>query len=270
MSQAKSGTPWSVIVLVVLVVIISVYSYFRKDDAGEGKLGFVSSQDFDTRVKDYIIGHPEVIIEALKNYHNTNKENQQQDSSEVIKKSRDRIQNDPASPVFGNKNGDITVTEFFDYHCGYCKQARAAVMQLIKEDPNVRFVFKELPILGPDSEIAAKVALAAHKLDPKKYLDVYSVLMSKDVRGKDEIIAEVVALGYSKSDIEKTMEDKDIIAAINKNRGLASELRIQGTPAFIVGETIIPGAVNYPDLKRIVDQERRKQKSQKSPKPEAK
>jgi protein-disulfide isomerase len=163
--------------------------------------------------------------------------------------------NDPNSPVSGNLNGDVTVVEFFDYRCGYCKRVAPAVTQLQQDDPNVRVVYKDFPILGEASEVAARAALAS-KVQGKHVAFHESLLASQNELTQETIFMIAAEVGLDIERLKSYMEAPLIQATIERNRMLARELGINGTPGFIVGNELVPGALDLKDLKNLVRQVR--------------
>lgn len=167
-----------------------------------------------------------------------------------------KLLDDPASPQIGNPQGDVTVYEFFDYNCPYCKRVAADVMRLIEDDANLRVVFKEYPIISEDSELAAKAALAAHKQG--KYVQMHEALMKHRGKFTREVIAETARrIGADPQAILSEMTAPDIDAQITRNLALATLLGVRGTPNFLIGSFLIPGAISYEDMKKVIGEARR-------------
>ncbi len=160
---------------------------------------------------------------------------------------------DPGSPVAGNPNGGVTLIEFFDYHCAVCKSALRVVMTVIEEEPDVRLVFKEFPILGRESVVAARAALAANAQDPGKYVPFHIALMSsRGLLTEPRILRLARGVGLDPERLKTAMSKPEILQAIKRNWALADALRIRGTPAFVIGDKVIPGAVSLKTLKRYI------------------
>ncbi len=206
-------------------------------------------------VEKYIITHPEVIELTLQGLQAKREAEKQDQIRTVIATKQDDLLNDPDSPVSGNPKGDVTVVEFFDYRCGYCKRVAAAVTQLQKDDPEVRIVYKDFPILGDASELAARAALAAG-LQNKHLAFHEALLASKHEVNKNELLRIAKEVGLDIQRLEKDMAKPEWEAVIKKNRALASALGITGTPGFIAGTELVPGAVNLDGLKSLVSQAR--------------
>jgi len=172
----------------------------------------------------------------------------------ALKETRQTLLNAPHSFVVGNPSGDVTLVEFFDYNCGYCKQALADMRTLLKADPNLRVVLKDFPVLGPDSVEASRVALAAGKqLQGERLFDYHVKLMDNRGRVNGERALSVAKdLGLDMARLQKDMQGQDVQAALQENMGLADKLSLSGTPAFIIGDQVIPGAVGLAPLKQVV------------------
>ncbi|MBK17888.1 MAG: hypothetical protein CMM52_03495 [Rhodospirillaceae bacterium] len=214
---------------------------------------------FEGVIKDYLLKNPIIIrqaIEALRAQEEAAKKAQAQ---AALKERKEQLYFDKTSPVGGNPKGDVTVVEFFDYNCGYCKRALPAVKALIKKDSNVRVVYKEFAILGPGSITAARAALAAHKQG--KYIEFHNGLMAGQT-DEDSIAALASSLKMDYSKLRKDMNDPKIEEILRNNYHLATALGIGGTPAFVIGERVIPGAVGEAALAQIVKEERAKLKKQ--------
>jgi protein-disulfide isomerase len=166
---------------------------------------------------------------------------------------------DASSPVGGNPAGDVTIVEFFDYNCSYCKRVAPTVKALIKSDPNIRVVYKEFAILGPPSVLAAKAALAAQRQG--KYVPFHGALMSSG-RATDSTIAALAKnLGMDYGKLLKDMKDPAISKTLQRTYRLAGLLGINGTPAFIIGNQLVPGAISADALARMVRAERARLKA---------
>jgi protein-disulfide isomerase len=159
--------------------------------------------------------------------------------------------------VAGNPVGDVTLVEFFDYHCAYCKRALNAVTAVLGEDPGLRIVYKEFPILGPDSVLAARAALASRNQDPSKYLEFHVALMSTRGRLTQPRILEIARdAGFDAERLVADMASPEINTAIERNIELARSLEINGTPTFVIGDQLVPGAVDLDTLRRLIAEAR--------------
>jgi protein-disulfide isomerase len=217
--------------------------------------GEMSQDQFDQRIHDYILAHPEVIMEALQSLDARQREAEAKAAKAALAARADEIFRDPASPVGGNASGDVTMVEFFDYNCPYCRQVAPIMAQAAADDPQLRIVYKEFPILGPDSVFAAKAALAAQRQG--KYAEFHKALYDARTRVNETIVLRIAAeLGLDVPRLKTDMQLPDIQAAIDKNAQLAQALKISGTPGFVVGDQIFPGATDLATMKKLIDHAR--------------
>lgn len=204
-------------------------------------------------VREYLMENPEVLIEALQAYEARMAEDQQKQQQAVLAQRKEQLERDPTSPVGGAPDGDVTLVEFTDYRCGYCKKVFPAVHDLLKADGGIRYVVKELPILGPESVVAARAALAVWRSTPAKYMPFHAALMTARGSLDETRILEIAAeVGIDSKALMTAMRDPEIAAILGKNRELAQALNINGTPAFVIGGHLIPGAVEADTLRQLV------------------
>lgn len=208
-------------------------------------------------VREYLLQNPEIIVEAIEALEARQKQATQAGQRNAVAAHKEQLLRDRDTPVLGNPSGDVTLVEFFDYRCPYCKQVAPALTQLLKEDRNLRLVMKELPILGPDSVLAARAALAAHAQG--KYEAMHMALLRH--RGTyDETVIQKIAkeVGLDGARLKTDMEKPEIAAMIDRNRTLARALAVTGTPAFIIGDQVLPGAADLDTLRLVVETERKR------------
>ena len=199
----------------------------------------------------------EIIVEALETYKRRADEAKQDAVRKTISQRKKSIQNDPDSPVGGNPNGDVTIVEFFDYRCGVCKRVHDTVAELIKSDSNLRRVYKEWPILGPESIFASRAALASRAQG--KYLAFHDALMEhRGALTPEQIMRIAGSIGIDTKRLRADMKATGIDAIIRRNYELAEALNINGTPSFIIGDQLIPGAADLESLKSFVRKARTK------------
>ncbi|WP_420409104.1 DsbA family protein [Hoeflea sp.] len=195
-------------------------------------------------VRDYILSNPEVLEEAQQVLQARREEESRQLAMASIENNRDAIFNAPEDMVIGNPEGDITLVEFFDYNCGYCKRAMDDVVEIIETDPNVKVVLKEFPILGPDSVAAHQVSMAFRKLAPEQYGDYHMALLGADVRASEAVAIELAKeYGVEEEALREAMNDPAIEESIRLSYQLADTLGISGTPSFVLGDETVFGAV---------------------------
>jgi protein-disulfide isomerase len=209
-------------------------------------------------VRDYLLEHPEVLVEALHAYDQQQQALEVQRQREALIAEAETLTNDPDAPVMGNPEGDVTLVEFFDYRCPYCKRMTDIMAQLMDEDPKLRVVMKEFPILSQESVVAAKAALAALRQD--KYKSFHFALMENGGGfTEDEIMAVAGSVGLDEARLRADMQDPEIEAALRRNHATAEKIGITGTPAFIVGDTLLPGALTLEQLRSVIADARAKQ-----------
>lgn len=209
----------------------------------------VSRDAIEKTVRDYLIKNPEIIAEAQHALEIKQAEAEKAHIADIIASNKDRLYDPEHDVVFGNPDADVTVIEFFDYNCGYCKRALPDMQAILKNDPNVRFVMKEFPILGPDSMRSHLVAQAFKSMMPEKYAEFHDLLLSKSERATEaSAIADAVALGADEKQLRDKMQDPAIRSAFENTYQLASQLNITGTPSYIIGSELIPGAVGAAEL----------------------
>ena len=227
-------------------------------DDSKAKQSFTPGQEEAIRklVKDYLIKNPEVLVEAMQKLREKQQAAERQRLKRALVALRSDIYENPESPVAGNPKGDVTIVEFFDYQCGYCKSVVDRLLKTVKDDGNVRLVFKEFPILGAQSVFAAKAALAARKQG--KYNEFHEALMRlKGGINHDSVFAVAKSVGIDTKQLAKDMTDPALDKVIQKNFAIARALRINGTPAFIIGDQLVPGAVNEQNLKAFIERARK-------------
>ncbi|MFD1197342.1 DsbA family protein [Brucella gallinifaecis] len=209
----------------------------------------MSQQDVETIVRNYLLQNPEIMIDVQTALETKQAEAAQEEVKKVLASSQNQLFNPAYDSVFGNPDGDVTVYEFFDYNCGYCKRALPDMQTILKHDPNVRFVLKELPILGPDSMRAHIVAQAFKALMPEKYAAYHEALLGASSRAtEDSAIADAVKLGADEAKLREKMKDPAITNAFQETYQLAQKLNITGTPSYIIGNDLVPGAIGAEGL----------------------
>jgi protein-disulfide isomerase len=208
-------------------------------------------------IHDYLTNNPELMLDLLQAAQDKLKGESRDKAAAALVDRRRELLDDPDSPVAGNPKGDVSLVEFFDYRCPYCKQVEPALEALLAKDKQLRFVYKELPVLGPDSITAARAALAARKQG--KYDAMHRALMM--VKGQiDEAAVTKVAssVGLDVERLKADMAALEVDRALKANLKLAEALDIHGTPGFVIGDEIVPGAVSLDELKRLIEAARRK------------
>ncbi len=233
---------WSVLLLAAMPVVAE-QTMSPADPAWQ--------QSVEKVVEQYLRAHPEVIEQSLQALEAKREAEEKARQKAALASRQQELLNDPISPVSGNLKGDIALIEFFDYRCGYCKRAADAVTQIQKDDPRVRVVYKDLPILGEASELAAKAALAS-RAQGKHQAFHEALLASKNEMTKEEVLSIAKSVGLDLRRLETDMANPEWQQVIDKNRALARDLGITGTPGFIVGTELVPGALDLNGLKDLI------------------
>lgn len=216
---------------------------------GEASGGAASDEQIETVVKRVIADNPQLLMDSLQSLQRKNAEKQAEMAKGGLKKYQDELKNDENTPFVGPKDAAISVIQFYDYHCGYCKKAAPVIRKLVDNHKEVKVIFKEFPILSPDSRSAARAALAVSKLDSAKYYEFHQLLMENQGGYSDDKLKDLAEkVGIKGDALLKEMKEDWIEAELKKVGELAGKLGIQGTPAIIVGDELIPGYMEYDAL----------------------
>jgi len=209
-------------------------------------------------VRSYILEHPEIILEAVKVLETKQQAAAQAGREGTIDAQWEVLTQASSSPVLGNPEGDVVVVEFFDYNCGYCRHMTADLFDLVEQDGQIRYVLKELPIFGEASRFAAKAALAADRQG--MYGEYHYALMTADQK-IDQAAALAIAaqVGLDVAQLKVDMLDPALDAELDQNFALANALKVEGTPAMLIGREFVPGARSKDDLALLVDRARQAQ-----------
>jgi protein-disulfide isomerase len=211
--------------------------------------------DIETIVRNYLIAHPEVLEEAMAELNKRQAAADAEKHEASIASNAEAIFNSPRGVALGNKDGDVTFVEFFDYNCGYCKRAMADMLDLMKSDPKLKVVLKEFPVLSPGSVEAAQVAVAVRMQDPtgKKYLDFHQKLLGgRGPADKAHAMAAAKEAGLDMAKIEKDLANPEVKATIEENFKLAEAMGMNGTPSYVIGKQVVVGAVGLDSLKEKI------------------
>lgn len=215
--------------------------------------GFTDAQrkEIGAIVREYLIANPDVLQEAAAEFEKRANAAQADRSRAAVAQHSEMIFNSPRGVTLGNKSGDVTFVEFFDYNCGYCKRAMEDMLALMKNDPKLKVVLKEFPVLGPSSIEAAQVAIAVRMQDPsgKKYLDFHQKLLGgRGQADKARAMAAAREAGLDVLRIEKDMASAEVKATLEESFKLAEALAMNGTPSYVIGNEVVIGAVGLPAL----------------------
>jgi protein-disulfide isomerase len=208
--------------------------------------------------------NPLILRDAFEALRDLDQRDREGAARAAIAQHGDALFRDPADPVRGNPNGTVTLVEFFDVRCPYCKQLHGVMNELVRRNPDVRVVLKDLPVLGPNSVLGARALLAAQRQG--RYEALHAALMRLREDPTEAVLRrEAERAGIDWARLRREMDDPAIQARLSANRRLAEALRIEGTPALVVGETLIPGAVDLATLERLVGEQREQQARREPP-----
>jgi protein-disulfide isomerase len=212
----------------------------------------LSKSEIEQIVKDYLMQHPDVIMDSVRQYQERQRADLALKAKQSLTSRRADLLQDPSSPASRPLAAkQVNIIEFFDYRCGYCKKVEPTLEKVLAANPEVRIVYKEFPILGPESTVAAKAALAS--VNQGKYEKFHSALMLSQTittASIDDIAAKV---GLDLAKLKTDMASPQIEAQINKNMDLAKALDVGATPTFVVGSDVVPGAMDADALQKMID-----------------
>ncbi len=213
----------------------------------------------EERVKELVLEaireNPSIVFEAAMLMRQQQEEANQAALTSVLERNREILLNDPNAPVLGNPDGDVTVVEFFDYNCPYCRRVKPSVEALLEQDKNVRLVYREWPILGEGSVFAARAALASR--EQGKYEEFHWALMGMHGRAEEPSVMRIAEeVGLDLNRLRQDMESKEIDEHFATSVRLTKELGISGTPGFVIGDAVVPGVVEADQLILLTRQAR--------------
>jgi protein-disulfide isomerase len=203
-------------------------------------------------IRDYLLKNPEVLQDAMAELEKRQAVAEAEKSKAAVKNNAQALFDSSHQVVVGNPQGDVTLVEFFDYNCGYCKRALADMMELIKDDGKLRVVLKEFPVLGPGSVEAAQVAVAVRMQDKsgKKYLDFHQRLLGgRGQADRAKALAAAKEAGFDMARLERDLASPEVKATLDESMKLADQLGVNGTPSYVVGNDLVIGAVGAAALK---------------------
>ena len=208
-------------------------------------------------VREYLVNNPEVLVEALQIYQERQRTAAAEQQRLAVQAQQELLLNDEDSPEVGNPDGDVVVVEFFDYRCGYCRSVAGKLREAVKQDGGIRLIMKEFPILSTESRMAARAALAAARQD--LYEEFHFALMQTPGQVNEAYVLKVAeSVGLDVDQLKADMKDPEINVALRRTYDLARELSINGTPAFVIGDQVIPGAIDMDTLRGLVAEQRSK------------
>ena len=253
------GTGLAVVVIVALVALALVYPISGDRDGvivtevprTGTAFSEVERDEIRNTVREYLIENPTVIVEALEALQERQQLSEQQASQGALTANKDSLLNDRRDPSIGSPDATVTVVEFFDYQCPYCKRMADDLVELAAEDSDLRIVFKEFPVFGDGSTLAARAALAADKQG--KYTEFHLALMSLPGAPSENTITRLAdRYGLDNERLRRDMASDEIEAAIQANYRLGQQIGVRGTPAFVIGGQLIPGAMSLDAMRDLI------------------
>ncbi len=243
--------------LVAVGALVAASATAPHPGAGAGTAPSADRTALGKSIREYLLANPEVLVEAMQELERRQDSQRDAVALKGVQENQAELFRDPDSPIGGNPNGNVVVVDFNDYQCPYCKRAHQAVKSVLAADGNVKIVYKDLPILGEASKIAALAALASTRQG--KHQALHDALMENSGKlDRDRIFEIAVSVGLDRAQLEKDMQDPKLKQIIDRNLALASALGVRGTPAFVIGNQFVPGAVDADTLKRMISDARAK------------
>lgn len=247
------GTERIVVAAVAGIALgLSVFAVLRPAPAPEA----MDAETFGAQVKTYLMENPQVLFEAAAGYEQQEMEKAQAKLQAAVAENKDRIPELPGQFYAGNPDAEITIVEFFDYHCGYCKAAMPTLFDLVKENEDVRVRFMEFPILAPESELASRAAIAAD--EQGKYLDLHQAMMSAPgTLSKERIFAIAQDVGLDLEQLKADMDSEKTSEILTAHRSFAEQVGFDGTPGLIIGEKAMTGW-HEESVRKFINEQRKK------------
>ena len=216
-------------------------------------LTFAQDTDLEEKVLEIIRNNPEIGMEAIKILQAKDAKNKQEQVDQNIKSNKQRLEDDKSAPILGNPTGEIIIVEFFDYNCGYCRRAFKTVMNLIEDNEAIKVVMREWPILGDGSVFAAKASLASQ--NQQKYKAFHEALMGNRGPHTEKSVLKIAKkIGMDIDQLKSDMNSSSVLEHLEESQKLSQSLGISGTPAFVFGEKMVPGAIDFQAMKDLVAQ----------------
>ena len=212
-------------------------------------------KDLGPLIRDYLVSHPDVLREAIDALDKHDKQVAEEARTKAVANYKSTIYQSKFQADLGNPRGNATLVEFFDYNCHYCKGALPDIARLMKEDPDLHVILKDFPVLGPGSVEAARVASAArNQLPGERFWDFHNKLLSlHGPIGKKEALGVAREMGLDMAQLEKDIGSREVESGLKEIMAMADDLQINGTPTFVLGDSVVVGAVGYNELKSKLD-----------------
>ncbi len=238
-----------------IAALIALFALTASRAATADEFSAPQRGEIERIIKEYLVSHPEVLQDAMAELEKHQAAAETEKHRAAVKQYSEALFMSPRQVVLGNANGNVTFVEFFDYNCGYCKRAMSDMMTLLKDDPNLKVVLKEFPVLGPGSVEAAQVAVAVRMQDKtgKKYLDFHQKLLGgRGQADKARALAAAKDAGLDMARLEKDLTSQEVKDSLAESFKLAEALGLNGTPSYVIGQDVVVGAVGLASLKEKV------------------
>lgn len=215
----------------------------------------LQKNDIRNTVREYLLDNPEVIVEALEALQAQQQHSQQQQNNGAIAANMEQLVGSRRDPFIGNPDASVTIVEFFDYQCPYCKRMAPELAKIVAEDPDVKIIFKEFPVFGPESTLAARAALASAKQG--KYREFHMAIMELRGAPSENAIFRVASrLGMDMERLRRDIQSPSIETQIQTNLQLARDVGVRGTPAYVIGDQLVPGAMSLDQMRQLIAEKR--------------
>lgn len=261
----QQNSKFSIVTMLIIVLIglILANFYYKNNLAGRNNHKVYSREEIEQIVKEFIQGNPEVILASLEEMQLKNNQKQSEGLKQNLNMAANMLFESKASPIVGPSDADVNIVMFFDYFCSFCRRTTTILDKIVTEDKKVRVIFKEWAMLSDNSKIAARYSIASYLLYPEKYFEVHQAFMTSQLLDEKNIKELLKNKGLDAEEIQKKAYSSEVTNEISQVSNLAKTLNIRGTPSFVIGENIAPGAISYEDLKAMIKSVRESSKVQK-------
>jgi protein-disulfide isomerase len=248
--NSSSGCNWLVYLVLVGIIGVAAFGGRHKIKSELREFIAIDKTEIEAIVSKYIKENPKAIIESVQDLQKREHEDAMKQAQMKIHDNKDNLQGKGSdmTTFAGNKDGDVVIVTFLDYRCGYCKRSNNDLKELIKKDPNVKIVFKEFPVLGPQSKALAQTALAVFLIDNSKYMDFHNALMEAAQADDKTVEAILTKLNLDVAKVKAAMNDAKVTKELEAISMMAGQLEVRGTPAFIIDEELIPGVIDVNNM----------------------
>jgi protein-disulfide isomerase len=246
-------------IIAAAAAVAALLAFTAPQTARAAEFTAPQATEIQSIVREYLIAHPEVLQEAMAELEKRQGMAEAEKHKAAVKEFSQAIFSSPRQVNLGNPDGNVTFVEFFDYNCGYCKRAMTDMLTLMKDDPKLKVVLKEFPVLGPGSVEAAQVAIAVRMQDKtgKKYLEFHQKLLGgRGQADKAHALAAAKEVGLNIAQIEKDLTSPEVKATLEESFKIAEALGMNGTPSYVIGSDVVVGAVGLQALQEKINTNR--------------